>query len=178
MERKLNWDKWKILTRVNSKNICLVERCMKSVQIRSFSGPYFPLFGLNTGKHGPEKTPYLDTFDAVNLIVIPSFFIQKNDISENVRYLITLSFQEHYREVQNRNKRFFLASCFRNIVVNQETLPTLIPSQNEVTFRDYLETLLTSKMKLFEKIVNSNDPSKISQKGSILNIWQGSEYDY
>ena len=30
-----------------------------------FSGPYFPLFGLNTGKYGPEKTPYLDTFHAV-----------------------------------------------------------------------------------------------------------------
>ena len=29
------------------------------------SGPYFPVFGLNTGKHGPEITPYLDTFHAV-----------------------------------------------------------------------------------------------------------------
>ena len=26
------------------------------------SGPYFPVFGLNTGKYGPEETPYLDTF--------------------------------------------------------------------------------------------------------------------
>ena len=31
------------------------------------SGPYFPAFGLNTGKYGPEITPYLDTFHAVNL---------------------------------------------------------------------------------------------------------------
>ena len=30
-----------------------------------FSGPYFPVFGLNTGKYGPEKTSYLDTFHAV-----------------------------------------------------------------------------------------------------------------
>ena len=30
-----------------------------------FSGPYFPVFGLNTEKYGPEKTPYLDTFHAV-----------------------------------------------------------------------------------------------------------------
>ena len=37
-----------------------------------FSGPYFPVFGLNTeicgvntGKYGPEKTPYLDTFHTV-----------------------------------------------------------------------------------------------------------------
>ena len=29
------------------------------------SGPYFPVFSLNTGKYGPEKTPYLDTFHAV-----------------------------------------------------------------------------------------------------------------
>ena len=28
---------------------------MKSVHIRSFSGPYFPAFGLNTWKNGPEK---------------------------------------------------------------------------------------------------------------------------
>ena len=30
-----------------------------------FSGPYFIVFGLNTGKYGPEKAPYLDTFYAV-----------------------------------------------------------------------------------------------------------------
>ena len=41
----------------------------KSVQIRIFfSGPYFPIFWLNTGKHGPEIYPYLDTFQAVNFI--------------------------------------------------------------------------------------------------------------
>ena len=48
--------------------------CLKSVQIRSFSGPCFPVFGLkteylstfslNAGKYGGEKTPYLDTFHA------------------------------------------------------------------------------------------------------------------
>ena len=30
-----------------------------------FSGPYFPVFGLNTGKYGPEKTPYPDTSSGV-----------------------------------------------------------------------------------------------------------------
>ena len=29
------------------------------------SGPYFPVLSLNTGKYGPEITPYLDTFHAV-----------------------------------------------------------------------------------------------------------------
>ena len=36
---------------------------MKSVRV--FSGPYFTVFGLNTGKYGPEKPPYLDTLHAV-----------------------------------------------------------------------------------------------------------------
>ena len=44
----------------------------KVSKYRVFSGPYFPVFGLNTevpntGKYGPEKTPYLDTFHAVNV---------------------------------------------------------------------------------------------------------------
>ena len=46
-----------------------------------FSGPYFPVFGLNTeiysvrvqentntGKYGAEKTLYLDTFHAVTFL--------------------------------------------------------------------------------------------------------------
>ena len=32
-----------------------------------FSGPYFPVFGLNTGRHRPEKTRYLDSL--CNLVV-------------------------------------------------------------------------------------------------------------
>ena len=30
-----------------------------------FSDRYFPVFGLNTEKYGPEKTLHLDTFHAV-----------------------------------------------------------------------------------------------------------------
>ena len=30
-----------------------------------FSGLYFPVSSPNTGKYGPGKTPYLDTFHAV-----------------------------------------------------------------------------------------------------------------
>ena len=37
---------------------------VKSVLIRSF---FWSVFSPNTGKYGPEKTPYLDTFHAVNL---------------------------------------------------------------------------------------------------------------
>ena len=34
---------------------------------RVFSGPYFPVFGMNTGKYGEQKTPYLDTFHTVKI---------------------------------------------------------------------------------------------------------------
>ena len=49
---------------------------VKSVQIRSFFWSGFSriqteygeihVFSLNAGKYGPEKAPYLDTFQAVN----------------------------------------------------------------------------------------------------------------
>ena len=35
-----------------------------------FSGPCFPVFSPNTGKFGPEKTPYLDTFHAVYVTIV------------------------------------------------------------------------------------------------------------
>ena len=39
--------------------------CVKVSKYEVFSGPYFPVFSPNTGKSGPEKTPYADTFLAV-----------------------------------------------------------------------------------------------------------------
>ena len=38
------------------------EKCPNT---KFFSALYFLIFGLNTGKYGPEKTPYLDTFHEV-----------------------------------------------------------------------------------------------------------------
>ena len=32
----------------------------------AISAPYFPVFSPNTGKYGPEITPYLSTFHAVH----------------------------------------------------------------------------------------------------------------
>ena len=37
----------------------------KVSKYRVFPGPYFPVFGLNPGKYGQEKNPYLDTLQAV-----------------------------------------------------------------------------------------------------------------
>ena len=45
-----------------------VDTVWKVCKYGIFSGPYFPPFGLNTENYGPEKTPHLDTFRAVDLI--------------------------------------------------------------------------------------------------------------
>ena len=56
---------------------------VKSVQIRSYFwsetflySDWIRRFSPNTGKYGPEITPYLDTFDAVD--VISSLFLSLN----------------------------------------------------------------------------------------------------
>ena len=59
---------WKLKYAGDSKMV----HCMKSVRIQSYSGPYFPAFGLNTvhiqsecGKILTRITPNTDTFYAV-----------------------------------------------------------------------------------------------------------------
>ena len=65
-----------------------------------FSGPYFPVFGLNTerysvslriqsecGKIGPEKTSYLDTFHAV-----PVFDINASNTSGIIFRIVILRY--------------------------------------------------------------------------------------
>ena len=39
------------------------------------TGPYFPVFGLKTGKYGPEKAPYSNSFHAVKVLLIFSSFL-------------------------------------------------------------------------------------------------------
>ena len=48
----------------------------------AFSGPYFPVFELNTGKYEPEKTPYLDTFHAL-LVRLPPQKCPKLTVKES-----------------------------------------------------------------------------------------------
>ena len=60
----------------------------------AFSGPYFSAFGLNTeylsvfsvnaGKYGPEKTPYLDTFHVV-LVVMATCILHNTMLEATVK---------------------------------------------------------------------------------------------
>ena len=47
-----------------------------------FSGSYFSVLGLITGKYGPEISPYLDTFHAVT--ALPALFFHHMQIGHYV----------------------------------------------------------------------------------------------
>ena len=57
---------------------------------RVFSFPYFPVFSPNTGKYGPKKTPYLDTFHAVT-----NFSCQVKLVYHPIRLRYFLDISQH-----------------------------------------------------------------------------------
>ena len=71
------------ITKRTLAEIVAVGHCVKSVNIWSYSGRYFPAFGLNTERHGvclriqskrgktrARITPNTDTFHAVPYLII------------------------------------------------------------------------------------------------------------
>ena len=60
------------------------------------SGPYFPVFGLNTGKYGPEITLYLGTSHAV-LTANPPINICINRIKNRLFFKIKDGYQLELR---------------------------------------------------------------------------------
>ena len=89
--------------------------CAKSVQIRSFSGPQFPIFGLNTeiyiqskyGKIQIRKIPCLETFCAVFNVYAPTipkfpnyFLLQINHMPAGWSSIMTI-YQKYQKRTQN-----------------------------------------------------------------------------
>ena len=71
ISKKLRHAAYEISAYLLNFKMILREKCLNT---EFFSGLYFPAFGLiteryvfspNAGKYGPEKTPYLDTFQAL-----------------------------------------------------------------------------------------------------------------
>ena len=103
-----NWKWWILLANMVSKFLPLREVSKYGI----FSGSYFPVFSPNTGKNGPEKTPYLDTFHAVCLIcnwnvpfsvllvkiIVPSAVSMSNENS----YLCILNRFNHSKSFNSR----------------------------------------------------------------------------
>ena len=61
----------------------LREKCPNA----EFSGPYFPVFALNTAKYGPEKTPYLDSSHSVRCCHLGCEFVFRLFAIKTYRYL-------------------------------------------------------------------------------------------
>ena len=49
----------------------LINTVRKMSKSGSFSSPYFTVFSPNTGKYGPGKNSYLDTFHTVKFVIKP-----------------------------------------------------------------------------------------------------------
>ena len=86
------WKLQKIKGIMNASPVWLIYTAWKVSKYGVISGPYFPVFGLNTeiysvfspktGKYGPEVTPYLESFHAVYIIFkLFIFSICFNDIN-------------------------------------------------------------------------------------------------
>ena len=61
------------LERTKPKTQIISDQCANNVQIRSFSWSVFSRIQSKYGKNGPEKTPYLDNFHAVDICRIKVF---------------------------------------------------------------------------------------------------------
>ena len=59
-----------LLSKDSASDLRGLEHCLKSFLIQSFFVPYFPAFRLNTQKIRIRKTPYMDTFHAVESFLI------------------------------------------------------------------------------------------------------------
>ena len=74
----------KLIDRVSLFTHYSTLHCVKRVQKRSYYWSVFPCIRTpNTGKYGPEITPYLDTFHAVYILAITRPYTVQIDIAIN-----------------------------------------------------------------------------------------------
>ena len=87
-----------------------------------FSGPYFSVLGVNTRKYGSKKTPYLDTFEAVSLVLISDVL---NSLENFLFYPLTVGikdsavlFQETFSSIRSsRLQMFFEIGALKNFAI-------------------------------------------------------------
>ena len=123
-----------------------------------FSSPYFSVFSPNTGKYGPEKTPYLDTLPAVEIKkfctckATKSNVIPVNILKQNVDIFLT-TFATIFNFCVNEGK---VPNNLNPFVVNFPILYTPKAPENvwfSVFLREYkMGTLVTTTIihKIFE----------------------------
>ena len=93
--------------------------CFKSVRIRSFSGPYFPVFSPNAGKYGPKKLRIRKLFTQCNSV--SWFFVTANTyciVTANTYCIVT--WQIDCNELRIINNVYFKITrviCMQNWVI-------------------------------------------------------------
>ena len=97
---KANQDKCHFLSSFGiTAELSLPDHCVKSVRIRSFSGPY----SVQMRENADQKTPNMDTFHVVDCSV-------ENSSSEKLLGVIierSLNFSEHVTNVYNKASKKF-----------------------------------------------------------------------
>ena len=74
-----------------------------------FSGVYFPVFSPNTGKYGPKKTTYLDTFHAVKILEnLGKKRLQHSSFTVNFWNFFRAAFLPNISRLENKS---FLFEC-------------------------------------------------------------------
>ena len=84
-----------IFSTYSSPSRCKSKTAWKVSKYGVISGPYFPVFGLNTGEYGSGITPYLDTFHAVEDLsfsrqkwpIFPKYFFFRNPLINLVSFI-------------------------------------------------------------------------------------------
>ena len=121
----------------------------KVPQYGVFSGLYFPVFGLNTVKYGPEKTPYLDTFHSV--IISKVLFINYQSSNYSIRFTCK-HFEKSSKSLREKGSIF---NSFTILYSIQITPALLALNFTQLSWKRYLVSQLCTSSFLFGFLVAS-----------------------
>ena len=118
------------------------------------SGQYFPVFSPNTGKYGPEITPYLDTFHPVLLSTA------KGELFEEHIFLICDFYVDDLNKNGSETQLPLLGTLFEDLKTNTEVrfiikrLRKLIQSQKlSCVWHKNIQHKLTQPQKVLFPVV-------------------------
>ena len=100
-----------------------------------FSGPYFAVFGTNTGKYGPEKTPYLDTFNSFYfpLFIKKPYTNRRGEVSEIITSLHYIrNLQQDQEKITKTNKNPIEKNLNRKKTVSKPKQPVKTNKQRKL----------------------------------------------
>ena len=100
-----------------------------------FPGPYFAVFSTNTGKYGPEKTPYLDTFNSsyFPLFIKKPYTNLRGEVSEIITSLNYIrNLQQDQEKITKTNKNPIEKNLNRKKTVSKPKQPVKTNKQKKL----------------------------------------------